>query len=71
MKTIIFSAAVFVFLLFNASAQQSDYSQLRAAAENEYSQKSYARAHEIYARIDKTKLTAVSGSDTNLRHDQI
>ena len=58
MKTIIFSAAVFVFLLFNAAAQQSDYSQLKAAAETEYSQKSYARAQEIYARIDKSKLTA-------------
>ena len=58
MKTIILSVAVFAFLLFNAAAQQSDYSQLRTAAENEYSQKSYARAHEIYARVDKSKLTA-------------
>lgn len=58
MKTIIFSVAVFAFLLFNAAAQQSDYSQLKTAAENEYSQKSYARANEIYARVDKSKLTA-------------
>ena len=58
MKTIIFSVAVFSFLLFNAVAQQSDYSQLKAAAEKEYAQKSYARAHEIYAGIDKSKLTA-------------
>jgi uncharacterized protein YfaS (alpha-2-macroglobulin family) len=58
MKTIIFSVAEFAFLLFNAAAQQSDYSQLKAAAENEYSQKSYARAHEIYARVDQSKLTA-------------
>ncbi|HEX2272083.1 MAG TPA: hypothetical protein VHH35_21255, partial [Pyrinomonadaceae bacterium] len=58
MKTIIFSVAVFAFLLFNAAAQQVDYSQLRASAESEYSRKSYARAHEIYARIDKSKLTA-------------
>lgn len=58
MKTIIFSVAVFAFLLFNAAAQQSDYSQLRASAENEYSRKSYARANEIYARVDKSKLTA-------------
>lgn len=58
MKTIIFSVAAFAFLLFNAAAQQGDYSQLRTAAENEYSQKSYARAHEIYTRVDKAKLTA-------------
>ena len=58
MKTIIFSVAVFAFLLFNALAQQSDYSQIKAAAEKEYSQRSYARAHEIYASVDKSKLTA-------------
>lgn len=58
MKTIIFSVALFVFLLFQAAAQQADYSQLRAAAETEYSQKSYARAHEIYSRVDKSKLSA-------------
>src|SRR5918999_2410829 len=56
MKTIILSVAVFAFLLFNAAAQQSDYLQLKAAAESEYAQKSYARAHEIYARADKSKL---------------
>lgn len=58
MKTIIFSVAVFAFLLFSAAAQQVDYSQLKASAETEYSRKSYARAHEIYARVDKSKLTA-------------
>src|SRR5690348_1052010 len=58
MKTIIFSVALFVFLLLQAAAQQADYSQLRAAAETEYSQKSYARAHEIYSRVDKSKLSA-------------
>ena len=58
MKTIIFSVAVFAFLLFNAAAQQNDYSQLKTAAENEYANKSYARANEIYARVDKSKLSA-------------
>ena len=57
MKTIILSVAVFAFLLFNAAAQQSDYSQLRAAAEKEYSQKSYQRANELYAQVDKSKLS--------------
>lgn len=59
MKTIIVSVVVFAFLLFQAAtAQQPDYAQLRATAEAEYSQKSFARAHEIYARIDKSKLNA-------------
>lgn len=58
MKTIILSVAVFAFLLFNATAQQSDYTQQRNAAEIEYQQRSYARAHEIYARVDKSKLAA-------------
>src|SRR5215213_2604482 len=56
MKTIVLSVVAFAFLLFQATAQQPDYAQLRATAEAEYSQKSYARAHEIYARIDKSKL---------------
>ncbi|HEX3185199.1 MAG TPA: MG2 domain-containing protein, partial [Pyrinomonadaceae bacterium] len=62
MKTIILSVAVFVFLLFNAVtqqiAQQADYSQQRAAAEKEYSQKSYQRANELYTQVDKSKLSA-------------
>jgi len=60
MKTIILSVVVFAFLLFQATAQQPDYAQLRATAEAEYSQKSYARAHDLYARIDRSKL---SGAD--------
>ena len=58
MKTIILSVAVFAFLLFNAAAQQADYSQQRAAAEKEYSQKSYQRSNELYAQVDKSKLSA-------------
>ena len=58
MKTIIFSIAVFAFLLLNAAAQQTDYSQLREAAEKEYAQRSYSRAREIYERVDRSKLNA-------------
>ena len=57
MKTIILSISVFTFLLFNAVAQQADYPRLRSEAEAQYAQGSYARAHEIYARVDKNKLT--------------
>ena len=35
-----------------------DYTQLKADAEAQYAQGSYARANEIYARADKTKLSA-------------
>jgi len=56
MKTIILSICAFAFLLFNAVAQQPDYSQLKNDAEAQYAQGSYARAHEIYSRVDKSKL---------------
>lgn len=57
MKTII-SLATFIFLLLNALAQQSDYSQLKADAERSYAQGSYARANELYSKIQKTALAA-------------
>jgi len=40
------------------SAQQTDYSQLKTAAEQAYSSGSYARANEIYSRVNKTGLPA-------------
>ena len=58
MKTIILSISVFAFLFFNAVAQQADYSQLRNEAEAQYAQGSYARANELYAKVDKSKLSA-------------
>src|SRR6185369_16268075 len=59
MKTIILSVAAFAFLIFNAVAQQSDYLQLRNDAEAQYAQGSYSRANELYAKVDKTKLSPV------------
>ncbi len=56
MKTVI-SITAFSILLFNVVTQQGDYSQLRSDAETQYSQGSYARANEIYGRVDKTKLS--------------
>src|SRR5438046_3173006 len=38
------------------SAQQSDYSQLRAEAEQAYANGSYARANEIYSKVNKPGL---------------
>ena len=58
MKTIVLSVSLFFFLLFNAVAQQPDYPQLRNEAEAQFAQGSYVRAHEIYSRVDKTKLGA-------------
>ena len=59
MKTTIISISTFFFLLFNALAQQPDYPQLRTEAEAQYAQGSYARANELYSRVDKSKLSAV------------
>src|SRR5689334_2757821 len=56
MKTIILSIAAFAFLLFNAVAQQPDYGQLKNDAEAQYAQGSYARAYELYSKVDKSKL---------------
>src|SRR5689334_7580748 len=56
MKTIILSIAAFAFLLFNAVAQQPDYGQLKNDAEAQYAQGSYARANELYSKVDKSKL---------------
>src|SRR5882672_2335344 len=56
MKTII-SIALFGFLyLLPTVAQQADYSKLKSDAEQFYSSGSYARANEIYARVDKASL---------------
>ncbi|HSD47307.1 MAG TPA: alpha-2-macroglobulin family protein, partial [Pyrinomonadaceae bacterium] len=57
MKTIAISITAFLFLIFNPFAQQPDYSQLRTEAETQYAQGSYARANEIYASVDKSKLS--------------
>src|SRR5258707_777061 len=38
------------------SAQQPDYPQVKAKAEQEYAAGSYARAYDIYARVSKTGL---------------
>ncbi|HJZ81522.1 MAG TPA: MG2 domain-containing protein, partial [Pyrinomonadaceae bacterium] len=40
------------------SAQQSDYSQLRAQAEEAYASGSYARANDIYSKVNKNGLPA-------------
>jgi len=55
MKNII-SIAGISLLLFNFLLQQADYSQLKNDAEAQYRQGSYARANEIYSRVDRTKL---------------
>src|SRR6266550_2219640 len=58
MKTII-SIALFGFLyLLPTAAQQADYSKLKFDAEQFYSSGSYARANEVYSKVDKTSLAA-------------
>jgi hypothetical protein len=58
MKTTAISITALFFLIFNAFVQQPDYAQLKAEAETQYAQGSYARANETYARVDKSKLNA-------------
>src|SRR5258708_538871 len=55
---IFISIALLTFLpILDGTAQRPDFAQLKAEAEALYAQGSYARANEIYARIDKTKLS--------------
>src|SRR4051794_31008126 len=55
-KTLI-SIALFGFLyLLPSVAQQADYTKLRADAEQYYAAGSYARANEVYGKVDKTAL---------------
>ena len=58
MKTTAISITALFFLIFNAFVQQPDYARLKAEAETQYAQGSYARANETYARVDKSKLDA-------------
>src|SRR6266850_647807 len=59
MKTII-SIALFGFLyLLPTVAQQADYSKLKSDAEQFYASGSYARANEVYGRVEKTGLSPV------------
>jgi alpha-2-macroglobulin len=55
MKTIT-SIVVFALVLLNGYMQTPDYPSLRTDAETAYTQGSYARANEIYAKVDKSKL---------------
>jgi len=57
MKTII-SIALFGFLyLLPTTAQQTDYARLKSDAEQFYASGSYARANEVYSKVDQTSLS--------------
>src|SRR5437762_3748592 len=57
MKTII-SIALFGFLyLLPTAAQQADYAKLKSEAEQFYAAGSYARANEVYSKVDKAGLS--------------
>lgn len=53
---IIIAIALFAVFLLSTPAQQADYSQLKATAEQFYASGSYARANETYARVSKQGL---------------
>jgi alpha-2-macroglobulin len=79
MKTFFFFAALGFLLLLHATqashagavpdalTQQTDYTQLKADAERAYAQGSYARANEIYAKVDKKNLPAPEARWVNFR----
>jgi hypothetical protein len=52
----IFSLGLLAFLILQAAPQQ-DYSQLKSEAETLYTEGSYARANEIYSKVDKGRLS--------------
>jgi alpha-2-macroglobulin len=57
MKTII-SIALFGFLyLLPSTAQQNDYAKLKSDAEQLYASGSYARANDVYSKLDKSGLS--------------
>jgi uncharacterized membrane protein YukC len=58
MKTVNISITALLYLIFSVFAQQPDYQQLKAQAEAQIAQGSYARANETYSRVDKSKLNA-------------
>lgn len=58
MKTIISLALLAFLYLLPSTAQQADYAKLRSEAEQYYASGSYARANELYAKVDKTKLAS-------------
>src|SRR6185437_14566879 len=67
MKTII-SIALLSFLYFlPTAAQQADYAKLKSDAEQFYAAGSYARANEVYGKVDKTKLTAAESRWVDFR----
>src|SRR6185369_4371735 len=59
MKTII-SITALTFLLIHSISQPSEFNEIKAAAEKVYAEGSYARANEMYARIDRTKLNLIN-----------
>jgi uncharacterized protein YfaS (alpha-2-macroglobulin family) len=67
MKPII-SIALFGLLYFLPSvAQQPDYSRLKSDAEQFYAAGSYARANEVYSKVDKTNLSPAETRWVELR----
>ncbi len=82
MRQTIKTTLAFVLVIFagyaaittTVNSQQTDYSRLKDEAERYFAEGSYARAHEVYSRIEKTGLSPVDSrwvafrlADTNWR----
>src|SRR6185503_12345963 len=57
MKTIISIALLSLVYLLPSAAPQNDYTKLKSDAERLYAAGSYAKANEIYLRVNKTGLS--------------
>ena len=67
MKTTILLALLFTVCLLTITAQQADYSQVRVEAERFYDSGSYARANELYSKVDKKGLSTAEARWVDFR----
>ena len=65
MKTIITIALFGLLYLLPATAQQADYARLKSEAEQFYAAGSYARANEVYGRVDQTGLSPAESAGSS------
>ena len=66
-KTTILLALVLSLSILTITGQQSDYSSIKVEAERLYASGSYARANELYSKIDKTGLSTAESRWVDFR----
>ena len=66
-KTTILLALLIPISILKITAQQTEYSQIKAEAEKLYASGSYARPHELYKSVDKTGLSTADARWVDFR----